>query len=281
MADGSEIAEHVSGAAQQLAEVFNKVVSVYVEPATIRKNAEAKAQAIEIVSQAKLVAEQKELAQRAMLGQLQTQMYRHANLENILARSQEMLSGVSTLEGPIDEEWIHRFIEAAQYSNKPDIQEIWAKILAQEAIKPGTTTYRTMQTLNQLDPQEAQLFERINNILIDGEYIYKVNQEGTFPEINIEYKDILRLIAAGLIQPNDNLNLTLELNSTNNTFDLAGMNFLISHPSETKFVINDYKLTPSGKEIAHVVNKTPNMEYFKLLREKLALTGWVVSDPIR
>ncbi len=85
-----------------------------------------------------------------------------------------------------DIDWFIRFFDAASNVSNEDLQKIWAKLLAGETICKGCFSLRAIETLYNMSSDEARLFSKIADIVIDEQYIfYKMGSVGE--EINKKY----------------------------------------------------------------------------------------------
>ena len=60
-----------------------------------------------------------------------------------------------------DHDWVARFFNHIQDVSSEDTQLLWARVLAGEVERPGTTSLRTLDILRNLDRQTAQSFRRL------------------------------------------------------------------------------------------------------------------------
>jgi len=85
---------------------------------------------------------------------------RQVNLLSVLNKATEELGdGVVTDHEP-DHDWTARFFNDVQDVSSEEMQTLWAKILAGEVQRPGSTSIRTLSILRNLDKETATLFER-------------------------------------------------------------------------------------------------------------------------
>jgi hypothetical protein len=96
---------------------------------------------------------------------------RQRNLRNVVEKTLEFLPEKASGEA-VDEDWISRFFNHAQDVSSEKMQEVWAKLLAGEVVKPGSCSLRTLDALKNMNSEEARLFANIcqfefNGILIN------------------------------------------------------------------------------------------------------------------
>jgi len=60
-----------------------------------------------------------------------------------------------------DRDWTARFFSGVQDVSSAEMQELWARVLASEVRRPGSTSIRTLEILRNLDRRVAAAFQRL------------------------------------------------------------------------------------------------------------------------
>ncbi len=94
------------------------------------------------------------LQQRALKRQQLSLLRKQQNIESIMALALEYCPAVNAETDP-DPDWVERFITLAEDSSNKAMQQLWAKILAGETVKPGTFSYKSLLTLKQMTQRES------------------------------------------------------------------------------------------------------------------------------
>jgi Protein of unknown function (DUF2806) len=182
----------ISEPLKRLVEVIAEGVGSVSRPYLIKRNADAKAYEIRVISQAMAESsillsgteyedgkikilppsqgsvEQLSLPNRAENRQAYQELRKQQNIESICANSaQELIDGSKVSEDKPESDWINRFFEIAENISTEDLQYLWGKILAGEIQKPGSFSLRTLETLRNMSRQEAENFCRL------GQYIFR------------------------------------------------------------------------------------------------------------
>ena len=76
---------------------------------------------------------------------------RLSNLAQIVTKAKDALPPGQVPDVEPDLAWTSSFSEAAQDVSDEEMQEMWARVLAGEVARPGTTSLRTMNVLRNLD----------------------------------------------------------------------------------------------------------------------------------
>lgn len=117
--------------------------------------ARAEADALLITRHAQIEAS--ELQQRAVQRFIYQETRRQENFESTVSKA---LPFVATDSHPerLSDQWIAKFHDGCRDVSDDEAQEIWAKILAGEANRPGSFSYRTIGVLQEMDQAEAEGF---------------------------------------------------------------------------------------------------------------------------
>ncbi|WP_276201990.1 TIGR03899 family protein [Salinivibrio socompensis] len=102
--------------------------------------------------------EQEDLAHRSANRQRQVMQKQQANLEAIIAHTYESCHS-ETAQTP-DPDWLVRFFDLARNIHGHAMQQLWAKILKQEMLRPGNTSIKALTLLETMTQREAQALQR-------------------------------------------------------------------------------------------------------------------------
>src|SRR5680860_1515937 len=152
---------------KKLIEVIGDAASVLYEPTKIKRESQANAEAIKIISKAKvdalILADQsiRDYYLKIETRELHKQFQRQNNRDNIVVLTANDLLLKTVEQNPVDPDWINEFFNIAENVSNTEMQLIWAKILSNEVQKPGTFSKRTLNTLRLMSSTEAKAFELI------------------------------------------------------------------------------------------------------------------------
>jgi hypothetical protein len=299
----------ISDPLKRLVEVIAEGVGAVTHPYLVKRNADAKAYEIRVISQAMAEShillsgteyedgkikilppsqgstEQLSLPNRAENRQAYQKLRKQQNIESVCANSAQELIGESKVsEDKPESDWINRFFEIAENISTEDLQYLWGKILAGEIQKPGSFSLRTLETLKNMSRQEAENFCKLgqyilrdsNNmaIYIDPEkYIFK--QENT-----LGFTEILALKDAGIIADSDFLNFSFEPSSAGTTSQVfyGSLVLLFEREKDTPKIDSQVgALTKAGAELLKLVSIQPDMEYIKSIAQQFHSEGMKVA----
>ena len=91
---------------------------------------------------------------------------RLANIAAIVDRARVALPAGDVPDVEPDVGWTSSFSTGAQGVSLDEMQELWARVLAGEVARKGTTSVRTLSVLRELDQATAQLFRRLCSMAI-------------------------------------------------------------------------------------------------------------------
>jgi uncharacterized repeat protein (TIGR03899 family) len=215
-----------------------------------------------------------------------------ANLETIYSLALGYTpSDVTGIE--LDADWRHQFFKMAEQIHNRAMQDLWARILASEIVKPGNFSLRTLSTLRQLTHREAIILEKALGLavtvnqdprlkLISGyrltgglsQYFRKtssVNLE--LSQFGLPYSNLLTLMDAGILHASE-FETGLLHHKTPVCFtpqgDPANNLKLKLTPSNGHLLFTYYRFTPVGDELAQLVQPKPDGAYFQMLRQLFA-----------
>jgi hypothetical protein len=158
--------------------------------------------------------------------------------------------------GKTADDWINKFWDDAGLVADEMLQEIYARILAQESIAPGSCSMRTLLALRYLDHKTANLFAMIAPYVMGYEWI--PNDLDLLTRFGVTHGQLLELDDAGLINSDSIKTLTL---STDLSFIRWGGRALMLNKAKD-LTFPAYLLRSPGRELARVAQVDQNPAYF-------------------
>jgi uncharacterized repeat protein (TIGR03899 family) len=243
-----------------------------------RKKALLLARVIGLASEGDYRPADSSVADRALYRQRKLLSQYQANLETIF--SMALTHTPSDVTGSdLDVDWSHQFFQMAEQIHGRKMQELWAKILASEIVKPGNYSLRTLATLKQLTLREAIILEKALGMCV------RLNQEPRLKLLNcykltggvkqyfrknslssmglsqfgMPYANILTLIEAGILYSTE-FETGLLGASTPITVTLSDGQFNLT-PKNAHLLFNYYRFTPIGDELCSLITPRHDNEY--------------------
>lgn len=196
------------------------------------------------------------------------EMVRQINIEDIVEKSIPHLADEISQE-PVDDDWRTRFFNKAQDISSQEMQEIWAKILAEEVSGPGKISFRTLEIISNLSKKEAEKFQIACSLVSNNSSIYKIKNATALEEFGIKYPDLMMLRETGLLHDSDNLGANIPFMEPVGAAIILGPQLLFlkskKDPQPEKIILNQLVLTQAGKELCRMLKIQMNTKYIDKL----------------
>jgi len=170
----------ISKPATVLIERISDAVGGIFKPYQMRRVAQAEADAKKIQAAGEIKVT--ELQRRAMYRFLQEEAKRQENIESITAKALPELSADAKPE-QVTNDWITDFFDKCRLISDLDMQQLWAKVLAGEANKPGKYSKRTLSLLSSLDKSDAELFTKLCS------FAWSIEKVGSIVPLVYDYRN--------------------------------------------------------------------------------------------
>ena len=272
------------------------------EADSLRVLAEGQAAALQIISGAQAEARSTVMDQHSEFhGQLEigetiTQRIRfqeekrHSNIAAAVVAAATGLGDKEVPDHEPDHDWTARFFSEVQDVSSDDMRAIWAKVLAGEIEKPGSTSARTLTILKNLDRKSARLFNTLcsicvslrldANVALDARVPSMGGQPGqnSLQKYGLSYDSLNMLNEYGLIIPDYNsyypytipIGITVGVSGQERiripfTFQKR---LWVPEPmpefrQADKFRLSGVMLTQAGRELQSVVAVEPNHQFLE------------------
>ena len=219
---------------------------------------------------------------------------RIANTRSVLEDAADELGDKEVSDHEPDHDWTARFFNDTQDVSSEEMRSVWAKVLAGEVERPGSTSIQTLSVLRNLDQTTAGLFRKFCSacvsLKLDGHHFMDARvpsldgnaATNALQKHGLGFGDLNVLNEHGLI-----------ISDYNSWFDFrVTIGFLLSEPKPVKmrlpfsfqgrywvlippseralgkdFKLHGVALTRSGQELSRVVDLAPMSEYAQALME--------------
>ncbi|ATE80639.1 hypothetical protein CNN82_28625 [Pseudomonas frederiksbergensis] len=283
----------------RLIEVISQGVGAVSASYLTKKNAEAKAHEIRVISDAlKDVAEQHHLPvvyrdgaielwqkpedktlslepasheDKAALRLDYQERKRQNNIENISSIAAiELAEEHEVSDVKPDEDWVSRFFNFAQDVSSEQMQDLWGRILAGEIKKPGTYSLRTLEFIRNITKSDASRLEHLGKlatqfggttfVAMHDKNWMKQNRE-IYPGHHFEIGEI------GAMYPTDlNLRVFRDEETQEEVFTSGALMLLVKR-GDVKREINlpMWKFTAVGRELIELIPNANDEGYLESL----------------
>jgi len=212
---------------------------------------------------------------RAIAHNVEDLIHKQSNREKILHLAVEQLSSNQDIENPDDEaknddDWLNAFSDMAAQKSNPDIQALWAKILAGEIRKPKSFSLQSLRLLSAIDADDAQMIHEILGLTINKTFIFRSN-------LIEDLTNFLKCEEIGiLIGVSGKLNRTYNAPQPPLEGTLADpMSSIFFESFRSKVVVNFPPRPPGSKELIHI----PQFNLTRFGRELLDLSPHLSCRP--
>ena len=221
-------------------------------------------------------------SKRARLASLRKQ----ENIEEIMEKTFSFCANIS-IDKRTDFDWFNRFISLAENVGNGIMQDLWAKILAGELARPGSYSLKALKIFRDMSIVDAKLLAKACSLavkdqskknirIISGSYqkpgLLNFFNQNNQQHINLShfgfnYADILSLADNNLIFKQESESSMMASGEVLN-FYYNGSPLKLSSKKDN-VVLQFYKFTPIGTELANLITDKANEEFFTALKEQL------------
>lgn len=281
----------------RLIDVIAKGVGAVYSPHLIRKNADAKAYEIKMITTAldaarrdhnrpviynngeistwqkpddgTLILEDMPIEVRSERRLDFTERRRQNNIENITSLAAAELVGETVVGAqPPDEDWIARFFRSAQDINSKQMQDLWGRILSGEIKKPGSYSLRTLDFIRNISSSEAELFERVGKLALcssGSAFISIADKKWLADERGIKEADHFLLAELGIMYPTDLQLTTFTTESASEMLFRAHDHIVLIRRGQIKVPIHMqiWKFTGIGLEMLPLLPRHVDIGYIE------------------
>lgn len=182
-----------------LIEKISSAVGILYEPKRIVKQAKAEAEAdkIKVINNLEI----EDLQKRALIRFINEETIKQQNIESILEKSFLQISENADPQ-KIDNDWLLNYFDKAKFISNDQIQDLWARLLAGEANKPGSISKKTLKILSELDTDDAVAFTKLCSFVfyVNNEpQLFILNTDNDFYNNYISFETLNNLDVLGLI----------------------------------------------------------------------------------
>jgi len=192
---------------------------------------------------------------------------RQRNIESIVRLAVAHLGDQEAEDGTPDHDWAVRFFACAQDVSSNEMQALWARVLATEVMRAGSTCIHTLSVLDRLDRATVSLFRKLCSacmfLIPDGKTLLDVRLpvlsgneaiHRSLQESGIGMNSLGRLNDLGLLIPDRSLGMDYRLSVgtvAENTRKMVRIPF--------RFQDRYWILVPRGKRDPDEVVKVPGI----------------------
>ncbi len=189
-------------------------------------------------------------------------------------------AGQQPAEEPVDATWASRFFEQAKLIQDAEMQEAWGRLLAEEVMKPGSVSPRSVQVLQGMDRRIASVWNKVVALSLRTsdapEGPGRINL-GLLPKFwigksaKVRQYDLIELQSAGLIGIMASAYTLSGLLGGPDVFSLPPY-IVVSDPvdRDNSSPMEIFPFTPAGQDLANLVTEPTSLVHVKETADLLA-----------
>lgn len=256
-----------------LIEKISNAVGTLWEPKQIRRVAQAEADAAMILAKKRLEID--EIHRRAAERFVDEETRKQVNMERIVDRAiQDVLPNAPTED--VEEDWIASFFDKCRSFSDDEMQDLWSRILSDEANSPGSFSRKTVNLVADLDKPSAELFRRVCSFgwqfgELLSPLVYDFS-EPLYTRFRLTLFSLGQLESIGLIRIGGASGFQLYNQPKEIVCAYQGRQVLLRWQNDTDNTIEIGKvlMTPSGTELSRIVQPIPIDGFFEFVYDRWA-----------
>jgi hypothetical protein len=208
---------------------------------------------------------------------------RQENIESITNKAIPHLKDSAKPE-EIEVDWLSNFFDKSRLISDQEMQELWAKMLAQEGNSPQSVTKRTIALLASMDKKDAELFTKFCSFVWNfGGLIPLVYNDDAGPtfDAGLNFNQLTHLDSIGLINFGSVSGFQLRKLPKYMLAHYYGRAVTIEFPADKNDLsIGKVLLTDVGKQLAAVCSPRPSEEHYLSVIKQFIDSGYTVSSRV-
>ena len=268
-----------------LIEKVSNAIGRHFDPGQAIRMAEAEAKADQIlrVAEAETDIKVAETRQRAAMRLLNEEMDKQRNIESIVTQAIPYLNEGARPD-EIEDDWIKKFFQNCPTVSDPQMQQLWASILAGEANQPGSFSRSTVNLVSNLDRADAEKFGQLCAFVweINGNLtplIYRYGHACTEleKEQGITSEFLWHLEDLGLIRVDTAREPLFEDSRTSPVLvRYQSQSVTLQRDKHSPLSLGIVSLTRMGAQLVSVCSPEPVAGYFEYMCEQWTREGWTI-----
>lgn len=177
-----------------------------------------------------------------------------ANLHSIIEEASQIVKKQKlSIAGYTKIDWINIYFESAKNTSDAFMQQVWAKVLAQELSQPNSFCYKTIDVLKNMSECEFRMLESLATVNIYG----AIARGDYLDDCGLSWINLQRLREYGLISL-DSSEKTISIDSSKESTQIINGQFLLLYKniSNKKITarLDCYLLTNAAIELLNIVS---------------------------
>jgi hypothetical protein len=251
----------------------------FFEPGRVVKRAKAQAEVKLIEARTKI--QLTEIEERGLRRLAVEEGSKQNNIETISLKALPHLKEDAKPE-QLETDWITNFFDKAKLVSNAEMQDLWAKLLAQESNTPNSVSKKAMTILSSLDVSDAQLFTRFCACVWHmGDLVPLVFPDATKTKYtgNLTFNELKHLDSIGLVSFETVAGyIRKNFPSESSVFYYGRCLKIELATGSSDLPLGNVLLTSVGQQLAIVCGSQPLQDYYTAVVQKYFDLGHVLSS---
>lgn len=228
--------------------------------------------------------EGKQINERAIQRVIYEESKYQKNIESIVFDALPLIGEQARPEG-VNEDWLNNFFSKSRLVSNADMQKLWSQILAGEVNQPGSFSKRTINFLETMSQEEAEIFRLFTSCiwqLPNGKplaIVYAKDVMGQKSNTEMSYKKLIDLQDLGLIYFAGSTNV-LTTRVINVPLRYNGRQVVVKNPpgkEKDMLSVGHAKLTQTGVELYKICQPVIDFGFYELAIAAWKKRGYIVD----
>lgn len=248
----------VSRVANTFIEKVSSAIGAVCQPWHIRRVAHAQADAAVLLANADVIAD--DIRARAERRRREEDLIWQRNIESVAEGAIPLLESSGHPEN-IDSDWVANFFDKVRIVSDAEMQKVWTAVLAGEANAPGAFSRQTINTLANMEKDDAVQFMALCRCgWMIGDFVPVVfeTSHSAYTQIGLSFVVIAHLASLGLCSFNEVGTYQRQNLPSSWEGSYFGQRFRFATKGQTTTLdIGHVLLTRPGHQIARAIRSTP------------------------
>lgn len=222
----------------------------------------------------------------ALRGDAADTIRKEINVSHAILKAEDVLRERADQETKVesfDEDWLFRWRELAGQVSKEQIQELWGRVLAGEAVAPGAYSLRTLEFLRAISEADAALIAKVAPFMLNQLHCANHKMGAELVQYRwVAYADLLELEALGLVMGANISGHEVSVGTMVEgkfiaTFEVDNVVIVVTDKDPARrFTISGFSMTALGKQIMSLWSGPGDSEYIDWVATSILEQGFDV-----
>lgn len=269
----------LSDGVKSFADMISREVGAFTKPIHTKRMAKANAESAIIAAEGQIKLT--DVQQRGLRRVAITEGRRQINIESIAQKAIPHISDNAKAE-KVDHDWLDNFFDKSRHTSNPELQQIWAKLLAGEVNRPTSVSKRTINLVAQLDSKDAKLFTEFCSyvwvIFLPTLLIFDIS-DGMLGSNGVSFESLKHLDVLGLLSFESLSGYQRNNLAKQFTISYYGRYLVMELPAEKNaLAIGHALLSETGTQLINICSPTPSEGHYLSVVKRFMDQGYIMNS---